>query len=166
MSTLNAGDSFPEGVSFTYIPYAPETKDVTACGVPVKYDASKEFRNKKVVLVAVPGAFTPICQEQHIASYIQNVEKLKAKGVDQVIFISVNDHWVMSAWGKANSVTGEYMIFASDGGLEFSKSLGWTNGDRPARYAIIVDHGKVIHAEKDVPKSIAASGAEGILAKL
>ncbi|KAK1763529.1 Redoxin [Phialemonium atrogriseum] len=166
MSALNAGDSFPEGVTFTYIPYTEEKKDLIACGIPIKYDASKEFSNKKVVLVAVPGAFTPTCQEQHVVSYIRNATELKAKGVDHVVIIASNDAFVMSAWGKANGVSGDFIIFASDAGLEFSKRIGWTAGDRTLRYAVIVDHGKVTYAEKDVPKSIAASGAEGVLAKL
>ncbi|RKU43254.1 hypothetical protein DL546_004511 [Coniochaeta pulveracea] len=167
MTALKAGDSFPEGVSFTYVPYTPEQPDLTSCGVGIKYDASKEAANKKIVIVAVPGAFTPTCQEQHVVSYIQNKDKLKAKGVDQVIFIASNDHWVMSAWGKANGVKDDFILFASDAGLAFSKQIGWFNGDRTQRYAIVVDHGKVTYAERDtVPKSIANSGAEGVLAKL
>lgn len=152
-----------------------------------------EFKNKKVVLVAVPGAFTPTCQEQHVVSYLENIDKLKAKGVSQVVIIASNDAFVMSAWGKANGVADDFIvsappqrysalpvcrfapttvflqmeqIFASDAGLEFSKSIGWTSGDRTLRYAIIIDNGKVTYADTDVPKSIAASGAEGVLAKL
>jgi len=63
-----------------------------------------------VVLVAVPGAFTPTCQERHVVSYIAKVDELKAKGVDVVVFISGNDHWVMSAWGKANGVHHDYIV--------------------------------------------------------
>ncbi|KAK3394071.1 Redoxin [Podospora didyma] len=166
MPGLKAGDSFPEGVTFTYV--APTGQaDLTACGLPIKYDASKEFKTKKAIVVAVPGAFTPTCQEQHITSYLANLDKLKAKGVDQVIFIASNDHWVMAAWGKANGVVDDSILFMSDAGLEFSKSIGWTKGDRTLRYAIIVDHGKVVYADiDDVPKSIAKSGAEVVLSKL
>lgn len=67
-------------------------------------DRTVEFKKKKVVLVAVPGAFTPTCQVSHVPSYLNNVEQLKGKGVDQVIFIASNDQFVMSAWGKANGV--------------------------------------------------------------
>ncbi|KAK3336672.1 Redoxin [Cercophora scortea] len=166
MSGLKAGDAFPEGVSFTYIAPTGEL-DLTACGLGVQYDASKEFKNKKVVLVAVPGAFTPTCQEQHVPSYLANLDNLKAKGVDQVIFIASNDHWVMAAWGKANGVKDESILFMSDPGTAFSKSIGWTQGDRTLRYAIVVDHGKVTYAEIDsVRGSIANTGAEGVLAKL
>ncbi|KAK3939429.1 Redoxin [Diplogelasinospora grovesii] len=166
MTGLNAGDSFPEGVTFTYVPPTGDL-DVTACGLGVKYDASKEFKDKKVVLVAVPGAFTPTCQEQHVTSYLANLDKLRAKGVDSIIFIASNDHWVMSAWGKANGVKDDSILFMADDGLAFSKSIGWTKGDRALRYAIIVDHGKVIYADvDDVPRSIAKTGAEGVMAKL
>lgn len=166
MSGLKAGDSFPESVSFTYIAPTGEL-DITACGLGIQYDASKEFQDKKVVLVAVPGAFTPTCQVSHVTSYIAKRDELKAKGVDQVIFIASNDHWVMSAWGKANGIQDDSILFMSDAGLEFSKKIGWANGDRTLRYAIVVDHGKVTYAEVDTERgSIAKSGAEGVLAKL
>ncbi|OTA56826.1 putative peroxisomal membrane protein [Hypoxylon sp. EC38] len=164
-TALKAGDNFPEGVSFTYVPYTPETSDVTACGLPVKYDASKEFKNKKVVLVAVPGAFTPTCQNNHIQGYIKKLPELKAKGVDEVIVIAYNDAWVQAAWGKANGIKDE-IIFASDEGPAFSSSIGWTLGPRTARYAIVVDHGKVIYAEKEPGKEVTVSGVDAVLAKL
>ncbi|GAB1311675.1 hypothetical protein MFIFM68171_01885 [Madurella fahalii] len=166
MSALKAGDSFPENVSFLYI-HPTGDLDLKACGRPITYDASKEFQTKKVVLVAVPGAFTPTCQEQHITSYLANLEQFKAKGVDNIIFIAFNDPFVMSAWGKANGIKDESILFMTDNNAEFSKSIGWENGGRTARYAIIVDHGKVVYAEADTVRgSIANSGAEGVLAKL
>ncbi|KAL2127955.1 hypothetical protein VTI74DRAFT_9932 [Chaetomium olivicolor] len=166
MSSLKPGDAFPSGVTFTYIP-PTGSLDLTVCGLPTKYDASKEFQTKKVVLVAVPGAFTPTCQEQHITSYLANLDKLKAKGVDSVIFIASNDAFVMSAWGKANGVKDESILFMSDANADFSRSIGWASADRTGRYAIVVDHGKVVYAETDTQRgSIAHSGAEGVLAKL
>lgn len=69
-----------------------------------------EFKNKKVVLVAVPGAFTPTCQVAHIPSYTSNIDKLKSKGVDQVVVIASNDAFVMSAWGKANNVKDDFIV--------------------------------------------------------
>ncbi len=77
---------------------------------------SADFKNKKVVLVAVPGAFTPLCQGKHVVSYTENIDKLKAKGVDEVVIISVNDAFVMSAWGKANGILDEYIV-SGDGRL-------------------------------------------------
>ncbi|KIH93298.1 alkyl hydroperoxide reductase 1 [Sporothrix brasiliensis 5110] len=166
MSGLKAGDAFPEGVSFQYVPPTGEL-DLTACGLAVPYNASEEAKNKKIVFVSVPGAFTPTCQEQHVVSYLKNRDALKAKGVDQVVFLAFNDHWVMAAWGKANGVSDDSILFVSDPGAAFSKSIGWTAGERTARYAIIVDNGKVVYAERDtVPKSIENTGAEAILARL
>ncbi|KAK4236785.1 Redoxin [Achaetomium macrosporum] len=166
MATLKPGDSFPSGVVFTYIP-PTGTLDLLVCGLPTKYDASKELQTKKTVLVAVPGAFTPTCQEQHITSYLANLDNLRAKGVDRVIFIASNDAFVMSAWGKANGVKDESILFMSDTNADFSRSIGWANGDRTARYALVVDHGKVVYAGIDTQRgSIANSGAEGVLAKL
>lgn len=69
-----------------------------------------EFKNKKIVLVSVPGAFTPTCSVSHLPSYLSNKEKLKAQGVDQVIVIAFNDAWVQSAWGKANGVKDDYFV--------------------------------------------------------
>lgn len=69
-----------------------------------------EFKNKKVVLVSIPGAFTPTCSGSHIPSYLEHVDKIKAKGVDQVIVIAVNDPFVMSGWAKANGITDDKIV--------------------------------------------------------
>jgi len=165
MAPLKPGDSFPDGVAFTYI--APNENAITACGLPVKYNASEEFKSKKVVLVAVPGAFTPTCQEQHIQSYLASLDQLKAKGVDTIVVIAYNDQWVMDAWRKANGIKDPSVIFASDDGISFSKSLDWTMGERTGRYLIVVDHGKVVYADIDTKRgSIEKSGAEAALAHL
>jgi alkyl hydroperoxide reductase 1 len=82
--------------------------------------AATEFKNKKVVIVAVPGAFTPTCQASHLPSYINNKEKLKAQGVDQVVVIAFNDAWVMSAWGKANGISDDFFV-----SLTPRSSLSW-----------------------------------------
>lgn len=110
MAELKVGDTFPEGVSFSYAPLTPENSEITSCGIPQKYDASAEFKKKKVVLVSVPGAFTPTCSVAHIPSFIENEKKLKAQGVDQVVVIAFNDAWVMSAWGKANGVKDDFIV--------------------------------------------------------
>jgi len=166
MSGINVGDSFPSGVTFSYVPYTPENGDITSCGMPVNYDASKEFAGKKVVLFAVPGAFTPGCSVKHLPGYIENLPKLKAKGVDIVAVIAFNDAWVMSAWGKANGIKGDDILFLSDPETNFSKKLGWTLGERTARYAIIIDDGKIVYAEKEPGREVSVSSAEAVLAKL
>ncbi|KAI8627838.1 Redoxin [Xylariaceae sp. FL1651] len=166
MSGLKVGDSFPEGVSFMYVKPTPETSDVLACGMPSKFDASSEFKDKKVVLVSVPGAFTPTCQVHHITGYLSKLGELKAKGADLVICIAFNDPFVMAAWGKANGVKDESLLFMTDNEAEFSKSIGWTYGPRTARYAIVVDHGKVTYAEKEPGKDVSVSGVDAVLSKL
>ncbi|KAK6541351.1 hypothetical protein TWF694_007165 [Orbilia ellipsospora] len=166
-STLKVGDTFPDDIVFSYVPYTEEKADITACGVPINYNASKEFAGKKVVLFAVPGAFTPGCSARHLPGYIENLQSLKNKGVDVIIVIAYNDAWVMSAWAKANGVKNDDIIFASDAGLKFSQRLGWTKGERTARYALIIDDGKIVYAEiDDKPGVVSVSGAEAVLSKL
>ncbi|MCJ1228807.1 hypothetical protein MMC12_005470 [Toensbergia leucococca] len=167
MSGLKAGDSFPEGVVFSYVPYTEEKSSITSCGFPQNYDASKEFASKKVVLFAVPGAFTPGCSARHLPGFIDNVSKIKSKGVDLVIALAYNDAWVMSAWGKANGIKGDDLLFMTDTGVNFSKTIGWTAGERTGRYALIIDHGKILYAEKEsTPGEVSVSGADAVLAKL
>ncbi|KAI9813546.1 MAG: hypothetical protein M1832_006277 [Thelocarpon impressellum] len=149
-----------------YVPYTPETSEVTACGIPVPFDASKEFKNKKAVLVAVPGAFTPTCTASHLPGYIAKLPELKAKGVDVVAFVAFNDPWVMAAWGKASGVKGDDILFLSDPDAKFSKSIGWTRGERTGRYAIVVDHNKVVYAENEPGSDVTVSGADAVLSKL
>ncbi|KAH7014321.1 peroxiredoxin type-2 [Microdochium trichocladiopsis] len=163
---LKAGDEFPEGVSFTWIPPAPETSEFSACGMPIKYNASKEFKDKKVVIFALPGAFTPTCSASHVPGYIAKKDELKAKGVDQVICLAYNDAYVMSGWGKANGVSDEFLIFASDDHATFSKEFGWMaeDGERTNRYGMIVDHGKVTYAELEPHlQALEVSSADAVL---
>ncbi|EEU46923.1 Thioredoxin domain-containing protein [Fusarium sp. LHS14.1] len=167
MTELKAGDNFPEGVFFTYIPPTPEISKFSTCGTPVPYNASQEFKDKKVVLVSIPGAFTPTCSGSHIPSYTEHIDKIKAKGVDQVIVVAFNDAFVMNGWAKANGVTDDSILFMSDKDAKFSRSIGWNFDERTGRFAIIIDHGKVTYASKDDhPQSIETSGALGVLAQL
>ena len=97
--------------------------------MPQEYDASKEFKGKKVVLVSVPGAFTPSCQAMHIPPYMQNLDKLVSKGVDLVAIIASNDSWVMSAWGKVNGAKKDSKIlFLSDSKTHLAQQIGWMAG--------------------------------------
>ncbi|KAI8262975.1 hypothetical protein K4K58_013252 [Colletotrichum sp. SAR11_239] len=166
---VKVGDSLPSGTKFSYVPYDPQTESLTACGLPISYDASAEWANKKVVLFAVPGAFTPGCSARHLPGYIEKRKDLIAKGVDIVACIAYNDAFVMSAWSKANNVKNspEEILFLSDGELAFSKQIGWTMGERCARYALVIDNGKIVYAEKEeVPKEVSVSGVDAVLAKL
>ncbi|KAL1995567.1 hypothetical protein VTN49DRAFT_1754 [Thermomyces lanuginosus] len=167
--TLKPGDSFPNDVVFSYIPYTEEKSDITACGVPIQYNASKEWADKKVVLFSVPGAFTPTCSENHLPGYIANLPKFKEKGVDIVAVLAYNDPFVMSAWSKANKIKDDAILFLSDTDAAFSKSIGWADpaSGRTRRYAIAIDHGKVVYADIETERGVVKkSGAEAVLAAL
>jgi peroxiredoxin len=128
---------------------------------------------KKVVLFAVPGAFTPTCTERHLPGFIEQAEALKAKGVDTIACVAVNDPFVMDAWSKAKNV-GEKVELYSDGNAEFTRALGldfdgsgFGLGTRSRRYAMVVDDGTVrTLLVEEVPSQAEASSASAILATL
>ncbi len=106
------------------------------------------FSGKKVVLFAVPGAFTPTCSAAHLPSYVVNADKIKEKGVDSIVCVSVNDAFVMSAWGQAQNA--EEIVMAADGNGEFTQAMGlemdgsgFGLGTRSQRYALIAEDGVV-----------------------
>ena len=125
---------------------------------------------KKVVLFAVPGAFTPTCSEQHLPGFMQHADAIKAKGVDTIACISVNDPFVISAWSKATGADGKVDIL-SDGNAEFTKAVGlemdasgFGLGTRSQRYAMIVDDGVVSTLlVEEVPTQAEISNANAIL---
>ncbi|GAB1727855.1 hypothetical protein KC343_g843 [Hortaea werneckii] len=169
MPPLKAGDKFPDGVVFSYAPI--ENDDAKACSMPAPFKASEEFKGKKVVIVSVPGAFTPGCQAFHVPPYIENLNKIADKGVDMVVVIASNDAFVMSAWGKVNGVKPDSKLkFMSDSESFFSKNHGWDAGmgDRNGRWAMIIEKdGTVSYAENESnPRQVTVSGAEAVLSKL
>ncbi|MBD3655102.1 MULTISPECIES: peroxiredoxin [Marinobacter] len=137
---------------------------------PEKVNTGDLFAGKKVVLFAVPGAFTPGCSKTHLPGYVVHADKIKAKGVDSIICTSVNDVFVMDAWGKAQNA--EEIIMLADGLGEFAKALELTQdrtaaqlGIRSQRYAMIVNDGTVELLNVD-SQGIDKSSAETILAAL
>jgi peroxiredoxin len=130
------------------------------------------FGGKKVVIFAVPGAFTPTCSEQHLPGYITHAEAIRAKGVDSILCVSVNDAFVMGAWGKDRGA-GEAVTMIADGNGDFSKALGLDFdgsgigfGVRSQRYAAIVEDGVVTKLAVEEPMKFEVSSAEAILAAL
>lgn len=125
------------------------------------------FAGKKTVLFAVPGAFTPTCSQAHLPGYVALADKIKAKGVDNIICVSVNDAFVMKAWGDANNA--EEVIMLADGGADFTKAIGLEmetgvfGGVRSQRYAMVVDDGVVTLLNVEQPKEFTVSNAETIL---
>ena len=129
------------------------------------------FAGKKVVLFAVPGAFTPGCTVTHLPGYVVLADKIKAKGVDSIVCLAVNDAFVMSAWGKSQNA--EELIMLADGNGVFTKAVGleldatgFGMGIRSKRFAMIVDKGVVTHLAVEPAGGIVESAADAILAKL
>ena len=139
---------------------------------PKEVSTDDIFKGKKVVLFAVPGAFTPTCSAKHLPGFVQNADAIKAKGVDAIACISVNDAFVMGAWGKDQG-TGEKVTMLADGSANFAKALGLElditargMGVRSQRYALIAEDGKVTHLGVEAPGGFEVSKAEAILAAL
>lgn len=127
------------------------------------------FKGKKVVLFALPGAFTPTCSAKHLPGFVQNAAALKGKGVDTIACLSVNDAFVMDAWGKSQSV-GDNVLMLADGNADFSKAVGLTMdgsgygmGTRACRYAMVVDNGVVKALNVEAPGAFEVSSAEAVL---
>ncbi|MYM63645.1 peroxiredoxin [Pseudomaricurvus sp. HS19] len=138
---------------------------------PQAVSTSELLAGKRVVLFAVPGAFTPGCSRAHLPGYVVHVDDIKAKGIDEVICTSVNDAFVMSAWGTAQNA--EHITMLADGNGELAQALGLTMdgsgfglGQRSKRYAMVVNDGVVELLNVDDSGAIEKSSAETILAAL
>jgi len=138
---------------------------------PVDITTADIFDSKKVVLFAVPGAFTPGCSMTHLPGYVVNADKIKAAGVDTIVCMAVNDAFVMGAWGKAQNA--EEILMLADGNGEFTKALGleldgsgFGLGTRSQRFAMIVENGKVTHLNVEPGPGVDVSSAETIMGLL
>ena len=130
------------------------------------------FSGKKVVLFALPGAFTPTCSAKHLPGFVASASDIKSKGVDTIACLSVNDAFVMEAWGRDQNV-GDNVLMLADGNGDFSKATGldldasgFGMGLRSQRYAMIVDDGVVKKLNIDPPGTFEGSSAETILTAL
>ncbi|OMH38814.1 peroxiredoxin [Motiliproteus sp. MSK22-1] len=132
--------------------------------------ADEYFAGKRVVLFAVPGAFTPTCSASHLPGYVVLADKIRDKGIDLIACVSVNDAFVMRAWGNAQNA--EAITMLADGGGVFTKALGleMNTGDfgglRSQRYAMLIEDGVVKVLNVEEPKAFAVSDAETMLAAL
>lgn len=158
--TIAVGDKIPS-----------TTLSVMSAKGPQPHSSEELFAGKKVVVFAVPGAFTPTCSAAHVPGFVVNAPDIKAKGVDSIICVSVNDAFVMSAWGKAQNA--EDLIMAADGNGDFTEALGLTMdasafgmGKRSQRYSMIVDNGVVSALHVDAGGAFELSSAEKILEDL
>lgn len=159
--SIAAGEKMPSG-SF----------GVMGASGPEQLSTDDLFAGKKVVLVSVPGAFTPTCSKGHLPGYVSNAEKLSAEGVDTIACMAVNDVFVMDAWGKDRGV-GDKVVMLADGNGEYAKALGLEldatghgMGHRGQRFAIVVDDGVATHVAVEAPGAFDVSKAEAILASL
>ena len=159
--TIKAGERMPSG----------KLKTMTADG-PRDISTDDLFKGKKVVLFSVPGAFTPTCDAKHLPGFLQNADQLKAKGVDTIACMAVNDVFVMNAWGKHSNV-GEKVLMLADGNGDYAKALGleldgrgFGMGTRGQRFAIIVDDGVATTVNVEAPGQFKVSAAEHLLGQL
>ncbi|HPQ97272.1 MAG: peroxiredoxin [Thiothrix sp.] len=143
---------------------------VAAAGKHDSVSAADLFAGKKVVLFALPGAFTPTCSAAHLPGYVVNADAFRARGVDMIACLSVNDAFVMEAWGKAQNA--EAITMLADGGAALTKALGLAmetgdfGGMRSQRYAMILEDGVVKTLNVEAPKQFEVSKAETLLAAL
>ena len=159
--SIKVGDALPEATLISITPTGPAplaTGDL--------------FKGKKVVLFGVPGAYTGVCTKQHMPGYVQDAEAIKAKGVDTIACLAVNDAFVMGAWGKASNV-GDKVVMLADGSGDYTRALGLETdlraaglGMRGQRFALIVDNGVVKDVFIEAPKEFKVSSAEHVLSAL
>ena len=138
---------------------------------PAEISTAEIFGGKKVILFALPGAFTPTCSDYHLPSYVVNADNIFAKGVDTIVCLSVNDAFVMGAWG--NNQNAENILMLADGSANFTEAVGieldLTDrglGVRSDRYAMIVEDGVVNALNREAPGKFEVSDAETIMALL
>ena len=158
---IKVGDRMPAGV------LTQMTKDG-----PQKLTTEQLFAGKKVVLFSVPGAFTPTCDAKHLPGFVQHAAAFKAKGVDTIACMAVNDVFVMNAWGKASNV-GDGILMLADGNADYAKALGlelnasgFGMGIRGQRFAIVVDNGVASKVFVEGPGEFKVSSAEHVLGQL
>jgi peroxiredoxin len=161
--TIQVGDRLPQSTF----------RVMSSEGKPEAKTTDDIFKGRKVVLVAVPGAFTPTCHRNHLPGYIANADAIKQKGIDAIVVTAVNDVFVMDVWKNASNC-GDKIEFISDGSGEFAKALGLTFdasghglGIRSQRYAMVVDDGvvKTLNVE-DAPGKADISGADNLMKAL
>ena len=159
--TIKVGDKLPAATFSAGTPEGPR---------PMSTDDI--FAGKKVALFAVPGAFTPICSAKHLPGFKDHVADFKAKGVDAIACVSVNDAFVMKAWGESQSV-GDAILMLGDGNGDFTKAIGlemdgskFGMGTRSQRYSMIVEDGVVKELNVEAPGEFKVSAADYMLAQL
>ncbi|MEZ4225796.1 MAG: peroxiredoxin [Polyangiaceae bacterium] len=165
--TIQVGDKLPNAT------LQETTEFGEACPLaPKPVSVSEAAAGKKIVIFGLPGAYTPTCSAQHVPGYVKHLDALKAKGIDEVWCVSVNDAFVMAAWGKDLGAIGKVRMLG-DGSAEFTKKVGLEVdltagglGIRSQRYSMLVEDGVVKQVNVEKPRAFEVSGAEPMLASL
>jgi peroxiredoxin len=168
MTMIKIGDRLPAGVLREYV---EEVSGVCAAG-PADLDVSTVLQGKRVIIVGVPGAFTPTCSEKHLPGFVARYQDFFELGVNEIWCLSVNDAYVMRAWGRDQLVGGRIRMIA-DGSCDYTRKLGLDldlsgrgMGCRSRRYAMVVEDGWVRALLLEEPGQFAVSSAESVLALL
>ena len=164
---LKVGDKLPAGTLQEFIEV-----EGNGCSIgPNGFDIAKETAGKTVAIFALPGAFTPTCSAKHVPGYVEHAADFKAAGVDQIWCVSVNDAFVMGAWGREQKASGKVRMMA-DGSADFAKATGLTldlnsrgMGLRSNRYSMLVVDGVVKTLNVEAPGKFEVSNAETLLAQ-
>ena len=167
--TIKPGDHLPEGK----LKESTEFDPGAGCPMPPKeVNVTEAAKGKKIVIFAIPGAFTPTCSAKHVPGYVANFDKLKAKGVDEIWCIAANDGFVMAAWGRTLNTAGKVRMMG-DGSCAYTKALGLEldltaagMGMRSQRYAMLVQDGVVKSLDLEAPGKFEVSNAETMLSRL
>ncbi|MGZ8293517.1 MAG: redoxin family protein [Telluria sp.] len=166
--TIKIGERLPEGTLAEYV----ETETEGCTLGPNTFQVADLVKGKKIAIFGLPGAYTPTCSVQHVPGYVQFAEDFKSKGVDEIWCISVNDAFVMGAWGRDQKATGIVRMMA-DGNAAFSKALGldadfskYGMGTRSQRYSMLVEDGVVTQLNVEQGGGFEVSNAETLLKQL
>ena len=162
---LKVGDKLPSGTLYEYI----EVEGGGCTLGPNAFDIAKEAAGKRIAVFGLPGAFTPTCSAQHVPGFVKLADELKAAGVDEIWCISVNDAFVMGAWGREQQCGGKVRMMA-DGNGDFARATGLTLdltarglGQRSQRYSMLVGDGVVRTLNVEAPGKFEVSSAETLL---
>ncbi len=165
---IKVGDRLPDGQLWEYVEV-----ETAGCSIgPNTFNVADLVKGKKIAIFGLPGAYTPTCSAQHVPSYVKNFDALKAKGVDEIWCLSVNDAFVMGAWGRDQKVGGKVRMMA-DGSAQFTKQLGLEldrtkggMGIRCQRFSMFVDDGVVKSLNIEAPGKYEVSDAETMLKQI
>ncbi len=167
--TIKAGDKLPDGKLIESL----EFDSATQCAMPPKeVNVGEAVKGKKIAIFGLPGAYTPTCSAKHVPSYVQNLDQLRKKGVNEVWCVSVNDAFVMAHWGKDQKALGK-IRFLADGSADWTKKLGLDldlnargMGMRMQRFSMLVDNGTVRQLHVEAPGKFEVSDAGTMLKQL